>query len=209
MKEDLKIAFDHPAEKWEEALPVGNGRLGGMIFGQPFTERIQLNEDSVWFGGKQERLNPSALENLPKIRELIFDGKIKEAQELCALALSGIPEEQRHYEPLQLSGQCHGHQADGRQTGGTFLSTAVREREKPLVSLSLSRADLQKTGLSNIFGCGLCCRRHDSGHGLDARQGLRRCLCKAMMEKSNFCRHCRSHGKTERSQDFVPEEGLR
>ena len=100
MKGDLKITFEHAAEKWEEALPVGNGKLGGMVFGQPFTERIQLNEDSVWFGGKQECLNPSALKNLPKIRKLIFDGKITEAQELCALALSGLPEEQRHYEPL-------------------------------------------------------------------------------------------------------------
>jgi len=95
-----KIVFDKPAGKWDEALPVGNGRLGGMVFGLPCTERIQLNEDSVWFGGPQQRINPSAKIKLPEIRRLIFEGKIKEAQELCAFALSGIPEEQRHYEPL-------------------------------------------------------------------------------------------------------------
>ncbi len=95
-----KITFDRPAEKWDEALPVGNGRLGGMIYGTVCTERIQLNEDSVWFGGPQQRINPSAKEKLPEIRRLIFEGKISEAQELCAFALSGIPEEQRHYEPL-------------------------------------------------------------------------------------------------------------
>ncbi len=50
-----KISFDSPAKDWNEALPIGNGRLGGMVFGNPYTERIQLNEDSVWFGGKQER----------------------------------------------------------------------------------------------------------------------------------------------------------
>ena len=94
------ISFSSPAKAWEEALPVGNGRLGGMVFGLPFTERIQLNEDSVWFGGPQDRINPSALENLPKIRSLIMEGKISEAQELCTFALSGLPEEQRHYEPL-------------------------------------------------------------------------------------------------------------
>ena len=94
------ISFSSPAKTWEEALPVGNGRLGGMVFGLPNTERIQLNEDSVWYGGPQDRNNPSALENLPKIRKLILEGKISEASELCTFALSGIPEESRHYEPL-------------------------------------------------------------------------------------------------------------
>ena len=95
-----RIVFDTPARDWNEAIPVGNGRLGGMVFGLPFTERIQLNEDSVWSGGPQDRNNPSAREYLPKIRQLIFDGRIEEAQELCTFALSGTPEEERHYEPL-------------------------------------------------------------------------------------------------------------
>lgn len=94
------IWFDRPAQDWNEALPVGNGRLGGMVYGTPYTELIQLNEDSVWHGGPMDRNNPSALEKLPEIRRLIFEGRIREAQELCALALCGVPEEQRHYEPL-------------------------------------------------------------------------------------------------------------
>ncbi len=100
MSTNSKILFNKPAEDWNEALPVGNGRLGGMVYGNPFTELIQLNEDSVWYGGPMDRNNKSALENLPKIRELIFAGKIQEAQDLCAFALSGTPEEQRHYEPM-------------------------------------------------------------------------------------------------------------
>lgn len=96
----MKLEFNKPAEKWEEAIPIGNGKLGGMIFGLTGTERIQLNEDSVWYGGKQDRINPSAKEKLPEIRKLIMDGKISEAQELCAYALSATPPEQRHYEPL-------------------------------------------------------------------------------------------------------------
>ncbi|MCR5103995.1 MAG: glycoside hydrolase family 95 protein [Eubacterium sp.] len=95
-----RIEFDKPAENWNEALPIGNGKLGGMVFGNPYIERIQLNEDSVWFGGKQDRLNPSALEKLPEIRKLIFERKISEAEELCCFALSGTPEEMRHYECL-------------------------------------------------------------------------------------------------------------
>jgi len=94
------IFFSSPAKCWEEALPVGNGKLGGMVFGLPYTERIQLNEDSVWSGGPQDRNNPSALAYLPKIRKLIFEGKIAEAEELCTFALSGTPEEERHYETL-------------------------------------------------------------------------------------------------------------
>ena len=95
-----KISFDSPAKDWNEALPIGNGKLGGMIFGSPYIERIQLNEDSIWSGGPRDRINPSALNKLPEIRELIFNGHIKEAQELATFALSGIPEEERHYEPL-------------------------------------------------------------------------------------------------------------
>ena len=100
MSNEMKIMFNSPAAKWEEALPVGNGKLGGMIFGSPYTDRIQLNEDSVWYGGPQDRINPSAKDKLPEIRELIMSGQIKKAQELCAFALSGLPEEQRHYESL-------------------------------------------------------------------------------------------------------------
>lgn len=92
--------FMEPAQDWNEALPTGNGRLGGMVYGKPYVEYIQLNEDSVWYGGYVNRNNPSAKENLGKIRRLIMEGRIREAQNLCALAISGVPENQRHYEPL-------------------------------------------------------------------------------------------------------------
>ena len=100
VESNLKLWYDSPANVWEEALPIGNGTLGGMVFGKPYVETIQLNEDSIWYGGPIDRNNPSALPNLNRIRELIFEGKINEAQELCSFALSGIPENQRHYEPL-------------------------------------------------------------------------------------------------------------
>ncbi|MFC5467055.1 glycosyl hydrolase family 95 catalytic domain-containing protein [Lederbergia graminis] len=92
--------YRQPARNWNEALPIGNGRLGAMVFGLVGNERIQLNEDSVWYGGPRDRNNPDALSNLSKVRELLAEGRIKEAEELAALALVGIPESQRHYEPL-------------------------------------------------------------------------------------------------------------
>ena len=67
---------------WNKALPIGNGRLGGMIFGDPFCERIQVNEDSVWYGGPLSRVNKDASETLNTVRELILSGSIKEAEEL-------------------------------------------------------------------------------------------------------------------------------
>ncbi|WP_199621225.1 glycoside hydrolase family 95 protein [Paenibacillus alkalitolerans] len=92
--------FDKPADEWNEAIPVGNGRLGAMIYGKPGNETIQLNEDSVWYGGPRDRNNPDALPNLPKIRELLFAGKLKEAERLAKMAFTGLPESQRHYTPL-------------------------------------------------------------------------------------------------------------
>lgn len=94
------LYYEKPAKVWVEALPIGNGRLGGMVFGRTDQERIQLNEDSVWYGGPRDRNNPDALKNLPKIRRLITEGKLTEAEELGKLAFTGIPESQRHYEPL-------------------------------------------------------------------------------------------------------------
>jgi len=97
----LKIWYNEPAKEWNEALPIGNGRLGGMVYGHPIHEQIQLNEDSVWYGGgPRNRNNPDSLKYLAQIRELIFDGKLKEAHELTAMAMTGVPEGQRHYEPL-------------------------------------------------------------------------------------------------------------
>ncbi|QGH32939.1 glycoside hydrolase family 95 protein [Gracilibacillus salitolerans] len=94
------IWYKQPAKEWNEALPVGNGRLGGMIFGGIHQERVQLNEDSVWYGGPRDRNNPDALEHLPQIRKLLADGRLKKAENLAALTFTGTPETQRHYEPL-------------------------------------------------------------------------------------------------------------
>jgi alpha-L-fucosidase 2 len=78
----LKLWYDQPAKQWVEALPIGNGRLGAMVFGNPSQEEIQLNENMVWAGQPHRNDNPNAKEALPKVRQLIYDGKYKEAQDL-------------------------------------------------------------------------------------------------------------------------------
>lgn len=95
-----KLWYQQPAKVWEEALPLGNGKLGAMIFGDVSKEHIQLNEDSVWYGGPVDRNNPDAKENLPKIQELILAGKISEAERLMKYALSGTPQSQHPYQTL-------------------------------------------------------------------------------------------------------------
>jgi len=79
----LVLWFARPASTWAEALPVGNGRLGAMIFGGAAEERLQLNEIALWSGGPQDADNPAALEALPSIRTMLFAGRYREAQALA------------------------------------------------------------------------------------------------------------------------------
>ena len=80
---EYKLWYDHPAQTWTQALPVGNGVIGGMVFGTPAVEHIQLNEETIWAGQPNNVVNPNAKETLPEVRRLIFEGKYKEAQELA------------------------------------------------------------------------------------------------------------------------------
>ncbi|UUF13585.1 MULTISPECIES: glycosyl hydrolase family 95 catalytic domain-containing protein [Flavobacterium] len=80
---DLKLWYDKPAAIWNEALPLGNGRLGAMVFGDPAVERLQLNEETIWAGSPNSNAHSKSIEALPKVRQLIFDGKFDEAQDLA------------------------------------------------------------------------------------------------------------------------------
>jgi len=79
---DAVLWYEQPAKEWTEALPVGNGRLGAMIYGNPAREELQLNEETVWGGGPHNNYNPAALKSLPEVRRLIFEGKNKEAENI-------------------------------------------------------------------------------------------------------------------------------
>ena len=87
----LRLWYRSPAKEWTEALPVGNGNLGAMVFGGIARERLQLNEHSLWSGHRTEDDNPQTLEYLPKVRQLLFEGRYAEANQMAAQYLMGRP----------------------------------------------------------------------------------------------------------------------
>jgi hypothetical protein len=99
----MLLHYAAPASSWSEALPIGNGRLGAMVYGRTSTELLQLNEDSVWYGGPQDRTPRDAHSHLSTLRQLIRDEKHKDAEDLVKGAFFATPSSMRHYEPL---GQC-------------------------------------------------------------------------------------------------------
>jgi alpha-L-fucosidase 2 len=94
----LSLWYRKPAVKWEEALAIGNGRIGAMIFGRVNLERLQLNEDTLWAGGPYDPVNPEAHEALPEVRRLVFDGKYRDAARLISARVMSKPLGQMPYQ---------------------------------------------------------------------------------------------------------------
>jgi alpha-L-fucosidase 2 len=89
-----------PAATWNEALPIGSGRLGAMVFGGITDERLQLNEDTVWAGEKRDRINPLGAKAIPEIRKLLAAGKVVEAEALADKAVIAVPRRMPPYQTL-------------------------------------------------------------------------------------------------------------
>ena len=96
----LLLWYDKPAIQWTEAIPVGNGRLGAMVFGGLENERLQLNEDTLWAGGPYNPVNPGALAALPEVRRLVFEDKRREADRLITDKLLAVPRRQMPYQTV-------------------------------------------------------------------------------------------------------------
>jgi len=96
----LCLWYCRPAASWDEALPVGNGCLGAMVFGGVERERLQLNEESLWDGYARDRVNPRALDALPEVRRLLFAGRNAEAVKLAESSMLAVPHTVRPYQPL-------------------------------------------------------------------------------------------------------------
>jgi alpha-L-fucosidase 2 len=94
------VWYAHPADSWENAFPLGNGRLGAMVFGRTDEEEIQLNEETLWSGGPYSTTVRGGYEALPEIRRLIFDGELIRAHRLFGRHLMGRPVEQQKYQSL-------------------------------------------------------------------------------------------------------------
>lgn len=97
---NLILWYDRPASNWTEALPVANGRLGAMVFGSVTNERLQLNDDTLWAGHVQDRVNLRAIAALPEVRRLIFEGKNEEASRLASETMMGVPPTVQSYQTL-------------------------------------------------------------------------------------------------------------
>ncbi len=96
----MKLRYSQPAKEWTEALPVGNGRLGAMIFGGPARERLQFNEDTLWTGEPHWYHHEGAAEYLPTVRKLLFEGKQREAEKLAGEHMMSVPLRQEKYQPF-------------------------------------------------------------------------------------------------------------
>ena len=94
-----QLWYREPATEWTDALPLGNGRLGAMVYGGVGREELQLNESTLWSGGPYQSTNPEALPNLQRVRELIFDQRYQEAQALAQTYLLAKPYLQMDYQP--------------------------------------------------------------------------------------------------------------
>ena len=124
--DQLVLWYEKPATEWVEALPIGNGRLGAMVFGGTENERLQLNEDTLYGGGPYDPNNPDALNALPEARRLIFEGKYAEASDLIGEKMMARPIKQMPYEPvgdLQLNFPGHNAASDFRRE--LDLDTAI------------------------------------------------------------------------------------
>jgi alpha-L-fucosidase 2 len=101
-----RLWYNQPAGQWTDALPIGNGRLGAMVFGGIPEERIQFNEDTLWKGQPHDYVRAGARDHLAEIRQLLFDGKIKEAEDLTRKTFLSDPVRQKAYQPF---GDLHLH----------------------------------------------------------------------------------------------------
>ncbi len=98
--DQLKLCYDEPASEWTDALPIGNGSMGGMVFGGVGEERIQFNHDTLWAGKPRSYSHPGAVDYLPQLRQLLFDGKQKEAEKLAMQHFMSRPLRQAAYQPF-------------------------------------------------------------------------------------------------------------
>ncbi|MFI7643486.1 glycosyl hydrolase family 95 catalytic domain-containing protein [Nonomuraea sp. NPDC049400] len=143
---DLALWYDESAgTEWLRALPIGNGRLGAMVFGNIDTERLQLNEDTVWAGGPYDQSNPKGAAALGQIRQLVFQNQWSQAQSLVDQNMLGNPSAQLAYQPvgnLRLTfGSATGVSEYNRwldlttaTTTVTYLQNGVRYRREVLAS---------------------------------------------------------------------------
>jgi alpha-L-fucosidase 2 len=138
--QSLRLWYDKPAVEWEEAMPLGNGRLGAMVFGGTTLERLQLNEDSFWAGSPHDNNNPKGKEVLKEVQRLIFEGKYAEAQSLAATGLVATKVHGMPYQPVgDLMMRFDDHKQPGNYKRELDLQTAIATTAYSVKSVDYKR----------------------------------------------------------------------
>lgn len=129
-EKDLLLWYRQPANVWTDAMPVGNGRLGAMVFGRPDTELIQLNEESVWAGSKMNNNNKQSAVHLRAVQSAIFTGDYKNARQLATQYMVGTPPRVRSYQPLgDLKIEYGNQQVPAQYKRSLTLNTGITRTE--------------------------------------------------------------------------------
>jgi alpha-L-fucosidase 2 len=135
----FKLSYDKPATKWTEALPVGNGRIGAMVFGGTEDERLQINESTLWGGGPHDYTNPEAYSHLDEVRKLIFAGKVDEAEKLSE-GMMGNPKLLMPYQPFcDVRLHFPGHESAADYHRELLLDDAIAETTYKVGSANFHR----------------------------------------------------------------------
>ena len=144
------LFYDKPATQWVEAIPIGNGRIGAMVFGKTADELIQFNEDTFWGEGPYDSANPDSLKVLPQARKLVFENKNKEAQDLINQKMMSVPLRQAPYQPAGLLNLIfEGHQQVTDYRRQLDLSTAVTTVEYKVGDVMFKR-QIFSTAVDNV-----------------------------------------------------------
>jgi alpha-L-fucosidase 2 len=140
IRQRLVLWYEKPASEWVDALPIGNGRLGAMVFGGISAERLQLNEDTLYAGGPYDPNNPEALQALPEARRLIFAARYKEAHDLIGAKMMARPIKQMPYEPVgDLKLEFPGHNEVSGYHRELDLNTAIAKVSYTIGKVTFTR----------------------------------------------------------------------
>ncbi len=139
-KSTTLLWYDKPAEKWTEALPIGGGRLGAMIFGGTAEERIQFNEDTLWAGKPHNYVRAGSADIVPQVRALLAEGKIIEAQDLARAKMLSDPVRQKPYQAFgDIRLAFPGHEAAANYRRELDLDSAVATTRYEVAGVTYTR----------------------------------------------------------------------
>ncbi len=161
MHRETILRYTAPAADFNSAMPIGNGRIGGMVYGGIDNDLINLNEDSVWSGGLRHRINPDSREGLSEVRKLLFEGRIPEAESVAVEKLMGVTPNCRHYMPLgdlrfKYSGE--GYDASESAFGRYGAPNGKNEEKADLTDGYERKLDISEAVASvsyTVAGCGV------------------------------------------------------